>query len=138
MSDNQLIRLVYGSGLVSVQVWTNELKGRPFPGYAILCDINDDGTIIDYKGAQERRRDIIKNMRREGKVEVKEETIELRTDEEIAEDNSDEAMDKKVAKVVADMNKEYKALFGYEPSPELPIGEVQNQIKAAKPRPYKL
>ena len=51
-----------GAGLISVQVWTGKLKGRPFPAYAVLCDIKKDGTVIEYPASKRLRADIIKNM----------------------------------------------------------------------------
>lgn len=40
------IRLVKGAGIISVQVWTEHLKGRPFSGWAVLVDLKDDGRFL--------------------------------------------------------------------------------------------
>jgi hypothetical protein len=43
------VKLVKGDGILSVQVWTEELPGRPFPEYAVLVDIYSDGSISSPK-----------------------------------------------------------------------------------------
>jgi len=32
--------------IYSIQVWTEELPGRPFPAWAVLLDLNEDGTLF--------------------------------------------------------------------------------------------
>ncbi len=56
------VQIIQGAGITSVQVYTEKLKSRPFPAYAILCDIKDDGTILTYKGDKEHRAEVVKNM----------------------------------------------------------------------------
>ena len=58
--------------------------------------------------------------------------------EEELEERADEARDKEVAKVLANIRGKYKALFGEDPDEELPISEIQDKIRIAMPRPYKL
>ena len=56
------IKIEKGAGLVSVQVWTDELPGRPFQAYAVLCDIKEDGTILRWKGDKQHREQVLKHM----------------------------------------------------------------------------
>lgn len=48
------------NGIISIQVWTNKLPGRPFPAWAVLVDITEDGKILsEYTGAEEHRKEVI-------------------------------------------------------------------------------
>ena len=58
----QQIKLVRGAGITSVQVMTDHLPGRPFPAYAVLCDIKDDGTILTYNGDKKQRANVIREI----------------------------------------------------------------------------
>ena len=51
-----------GVGLVSIQVWTDELPRIPFPAYAVLCDIGEDGTILSWEGNKEHRKQVLKHL----------------------------------------------------------------------------
>ena len=59
-------------------------------------------------------------------------------DEEELEERADKARDKAVAKVLADMNKKYKALFGNDPGEDMSVAEIQEKIRTKMPRPYTL
>lgn len=40
------IKVVRGAGVISIQVWTESLRGRPFPAWTVLVDLKDDGTFL--------------------------------------------------------------------------------------------
>ncbi len=66
--EKGIIRIEHGAGLISVQVWTNKLPGRPFPAWAVLVDIKDDGSFLcnpNNPGLISLRRDIIAELKRE-------------------------------------------------------------------------
>lgn len=44
--ESATVKLEKGAGVVSVQVWTDKLPGRPFPAWAVLVDIKEDGTFL--------------------------------------------------------------------------------------------
>ena len=56
------IRIIKGAGIYSVQVYTKPLQGRPFPAFAVLCDIKEDGSIIHWKGDKDFRKEVLKNL----------------------------------------------------------------------------
>ena len=63
---------------------------------------------------------------------------ETRSDEELAEDRVEEARDKDVAKVLADIKKKYTTLYGDNTDEKFSLAEVQEMIRVKMPRPYKL
>lgn len=65
-----LVKIVQSKtgGLVSVQVWTDRLPGRPFPAYAVLVDITKDGKMFKYPGDEKHRKEVIASYKRTRKV----------------------------------------------------------------------
>ena len=59
-------------------------------------------------------------------------------DEEGLEELAEEARQKEGIRVLDNMKKQYKALFGTDPDEEIPIAEIQEKIRTKLPRPYKL
>ena len=66
MKQNIPCEIVFGDGLIQVQVMTKTIKHRPFPAMTGLCLIEDDGTFLgNSKQMQGFRAEIIAQLRKE-------------------------------------------------------------------------
>ena len=67
MTKTYPAEIVLGDGIVSIQVHTDELPGRPFPANAVIADISDDGKFYSLQVCKKLRAQIISQVRKQSK-----------------------------------------------------------------------